>query len=97
MTDNPKMPRVVYCTPVYLEKPVTGRFDRDQMYPQSVAYTLKSQADALAEALNEIMFMDGEINMGNYTDDDVRKLNNAFIDCYKIARAALAAYEGRKI
>jgi len=43
----------------------------------------------LEAALLEIIDMPGEINLCNYHPDDVRKLNNAFIDCYHIASKAL--------
>lgn len=40
-------------------------------------------------ALISITELDGEINPMNYDADDVSKLNNAFIEAYHIARAAL--------
>ncbi len=43
----------------------------------------------LRAALGSIMELEGEINPMNYDADDVSKLNNAFIESYHIARAAL--------
>jgi hypothetical protein len=43
----------------------------------------------LRAALEEIRDLPGEINTGNYNHDDAVRLNDAFIEAYHIARAAL--------
>ena len=48
------------------------------------------EIERLRAALISIMQLDGEINPMNYDAHDVSKLNNAFIEAYHIARAALA-------
>lgn len=51
---------------------------------------LRIENTKLLTALTAIMELDGEINPNNYDDCDVSKLNNAFIEAFYIARAALA-------
>jgi hypothetical protein len=46
-------------------------------------------AQAAVAALEEIRDLPGEINTGNYNHDDAVRLNDAFIETYHIARAAL--------
>lgn len=50
---------------------------------------LRAENERLRAALGSIMELEGEINPMNYDADDVSKLNNAFIESYHIARAAL--------
>jgi predicted nuclease with TOPRIM domain len=53
---------------------------------------LRAENERLRAALEEIRDLPGEINTSNYNHDDVVRLNDAFIETYHIARAAL---EGR--
>lgn len=53
----------------------------------------EARAARLEEALREIMILPGEVNMGNYTDDDVHVLNNSHIEAYQIAHNALGEGE----
>jgi hypothetical protein len=52
----------------------------------------RAENERLRAALEEIRDLPGEINTGNYNHDDVVRLNDAFIETYHIASAAL---EGR--
>lgn len=49
----------------------------------------------LRAALVAIRDLPGEINLGNYTDDDVAALNNAFIESFHIATAGRHRRDGR--
>lgn len=60
----------------------------DQGYRDGKADAAR-EIDRLRAALEQIMKLEGEINPMNYDADDVSKLNNAFIDAFHIARAAL--------
>ena len=46
-TTTPKMPRVIYATPNYSDKPFVGKFSWAKLYPDDFEYTLKPPADAL--------------------------------------------------
>ena len=48
--------------------------------------------EKMAEALEEIKELDGELNPNNYDHEDVIFLNEQFIDAYKISKEALAAF-----
>jgi hypothetical protein len=50
---------------------------------------LRAENERLRAALEEIRDLPGEINTGNYNHDDAVRLNDAFIETYHIARAAL--------
>jgi hypothetical protein len=50
---------------------------------------LRAENKQLRAALEEIRDLPGEINTGNYNHDDAVRLNDAFIETYHIARAAL--------
>lgn len=56
---------------------------------------LLAEKDKLREALVAIRDLPGEINLGNYTDDDVAALNNAFIESFHIATAGRHRRDGR--
>lgn len=49
--------------------------------------------EKMAQALRDIMDLQGEINPSNYDHDDVCKLNSSFVESWIIANAAIAAYE----
>ncbi|WP_396190315.1 hypothetical protein [Flavobacterium sp.] len=51
--------------------------------------TLRAENEKLRAALEQIKALPGEINPSNYDHNDVETLNNAFIEAYHIARAAL--------
>lgn len=50
---------------------------------------LRAANAELVAALKEIAELPGELNPSNYTHDDVCACNNAFIETWVIARAAL--------
>ncbi len=50
---------------------------------------LRAEIKRMRTALEEIRDLPGEINTGNYNHDDAVRLNDAFIETYHIARAAL--------
>lgn len=50
--------------------------------------------EALREALEHIHNLPGELNLANYNEDDVRELNENFIDAILTAEKALAALKG---
>jgi hypothetical protein len=50
---------------------------------------LRAENERLRATLEEIRDLPGEINTGNYNHDDAVRLNDAFIETYHIARAAL--------
>jgi hypothetical protein len=56
----------------------------------TVAMAIENAENArLRTALEEIRDLPGEINTSNYNHDDAVRLNDAFIETYHIARAAL--------
>ncbi len=52
---------------------------------------LSREVAVLREALEAIMEVGGEINPSNYNHEDVCALNNAFVEQFQIAEAALAS------
>jgi hypothetical protein len=50
---------------------------------------LVAEVRRLREALTNIKNLPGELNLSNYNSDDVDALNNAHIEAFQIARAAL--------
>lgn len=50
--------------------------------------------EALREGLEHIHNLPGELNLANYNEDDVRELNENFIDAILTAEKALAALKG---
>ena len=65
------------------------QYAENDMRVEEVCLAAAIEIERLRKALYEIYDLDGDLNMGNYTDDDVRALNNAFIETYYIARDAL--------
>jgi hypothetical protein len=51
----------------------------------------------LIEAMETIRDLPGEINPANYSDDDVHVLNNAFIEAYQVAVAAISRARGEQL
>jgi regulator of replication initiation timing len=74
-----------------IERLRAGGCARDQSTTQycAEAARLAVENERLRAALEEIKALEGEINIGNYTHDDVVDLNNAFVEAFHIATEAL--------